>query len=68
MNDAVQDTEMHPGHLPTIFWVYASAACSFPHNGFVGLQFVWLFVFFFPEEKKTQISYKGISESGVEMG
>lgn len=58
---------MHSWHLPTIFWVCASVVCSFPHNGFVGLQ-AFFFFFLFPEEKTTQISYKGISDSGVKKG
>lgn len=56
LNDAVQDTEMYPGHLPIVLWAYASAVNSFPHNGFVGFQ-----AFF--KRRKFKWTIKGLQKS-----
>lgn len=50
LNNAVQDTEMDPGHLPIILW--ANAVNPFPY-------FQASFFFFF---KKIQINYKVVSK------
>lgn len=50
---------MYPEHLPTIFWAYASAFSSFPHNGFVAFQAVIFILLFSLKRRKFKKAGRG---------